>query len=284
MRLNRSSAFNMYKFIGDIGAAPFLLDGILKFTPIAELNDPSELIPRVSTTAIERSRQIIIANGYTAGDVAMIGKEESLFQRLAPECQVIPAPKTIERANQQIRSPFYNDTTRVVQLLNRVAQVMSPRVGLLCLTRRFDSLPMWAHYANNAAGYAIEFQNLDDVFTGDETGVLNELIPISYTDTAMGVTFKPGSYVSLFTSKYPDWKYEQEERVILPLSDLDEHELNESSIFTMNVGKPMIKRVILGWRISESHENQIRGEIEQRNPNVQLLRASISDGRVVTNA
>ena len=142
---------------------------------------------------------------------------------------------------------------------------------------------MWAHYANNAAGYAIEFQNLDDVFTGDETGVLNELIPISYTDTAMGVTFKPGSYVSLFTSKYPDWKYEQEERVILPLSDLDEHELNESSIFTMNVGKPMIKRVILGWRISESHENQIRGEIEQRNPNVQLLRASISDGRVVTN-
>ena len=93
----------MYKFIGGIGAAPFLLDGIVKFTPIAELNDPSELIPRVSKAAIERSRQTIIANGYTAGDVALIGKEESLLQRLAPECQAIPAPKTIEHANEQIR-------------------------------------------------------------------------------------------------------------------------------------------------------------------------------------
>jgi hypothetical protein len=47
------------------------------------------------------------------------------------------------------------------------------RVGILSLTERFDSLPMWAHCGAQAKGCVARFDGLEREFVGDATGSLN---------------------------------------------------------------------------------------------------------------
>ena len=55
----------MYKFIRDPAIAPKILTGEVKFTPIAELNDPSELNPSLNADAIKASLQKLRERGYS---------------------------------------------------------------------------------------------------------------------------------------------------------------------------------------------------------------------------
>src|SRR3546814_19823431 len=65
---------------------------------------------------------------------------------------------------------------------------IASKVGLLCLTRRYDSLPMWAHYAEQAKGLVVEFYDLDQIFKGDKTGVLHQLTNVRYDRDEYGFT------------------------------------------------------------------------------------------------
>src|SRR4051812_12574711 len=96
-----------FKFIADPKNVEFLLKGVVKFTPIKELNDPSELIPNVIFDEVRASLERLRRDGYTEDDLINLRKQQNLFQRLAPQYQAIGVPETKERATDLIRSPFY---------------------------------------------------------------------------------------------------------------------------------------------------------------------------------
>jgi hypothetical protein len=162
------SAF--YKFIADPAAARSILQGILRFTPIRELNDPSELAPSLNADEVLASLARLRANGYSQEDMIYLHRQGNLLQKLAPRFQAIPVPVSPEAATTQIRSPFYDALPTLERLLAATAEEISSRVGLLCLSRRYDALPMWAHYTGNATGLVVEFRNLELAFPGDDTG------------------------------------------------------------------------------------------------------------------
>ena len=83
-------------------------------------------------------------------------------------------------------------------------------VGILSFSERYDSLPMWAHYADLAKGFVVIFENLERTFKGDETGSLNVPKPVVYTEWFVGMTFDPSTQDRLFFSKLSDWSYERE--------------------------------------------------------------------------
>ena len=120
-------------------------------------------------------------------------RQGNLFEVLAPKFRAKPVPSTPEDATALIRSRFYDDLPGLERLLSHVAREMSSNVGLFCLSRRYKSLPMWAHYAGNAAGLAVQFRDLDKVFpgdeTGDETGVLRK--PIGVCGKPTGILGMP---------------------------------------------------------------------------------------------
>ena len=95
-------------------------------------------------------------NGYTEDDLIDLKRQESLFKKLSPETMVIPAPKSIEEANRIIKLPVYDDVNYLKNMSNKTVELMASRCGILCLSTRCDSLPMWAHYAHNHQGVVIE--------------------------------------------------------------------------------------------------------------------------------
>jgi hypothetical protein len=139
---------------------------------------------------------------------------------------------------------------------------------------------MWAHYAANASGLAIEFKNLEQVFPGDETGVLRVPTPITYQGESFGVTFDPQSHRSLFFAKFQDWSYEQEVRVVLPLSDCSRHNLFGKDLYTYQIPKTCIVRIVLGWNMSQANQLAVKEQVKALNPSVSITHAYIRKGRV----
>jgi len=123
------------------------------------------------------------------------------------------------------------------------------------LTERLDSLPLWAHYADNHKGFAMEYDfkslPLEDVMS-------LMLWPVRYIGifnaTEMLRGLRPGmTFNNLFAlvaalHKSPDWAYEQEWRLVLPDG------VTESA---RNFKAPL-KAVYLGTNISSNDERMVR--------------------------
>ena len=74
----------LYKFIRQVDALEFLLDGSLKLTPIPELNDPSELVPNVDFEAVATSRERLRRAGYSHADMTHLRRHRGSFS--SAEC------------------------------------------------------------------------------------------------------------------------------------------------------------------------------------------------------
>jgi hypothetical protein len=162
----------LYKFVGSAEVAEHFLAGRIKFTPISELNDPSELTSNIIPEKVYESLQKIRNSGYAKEDLLHLQRQGAVLRKLAPRFQAVSVPASVEDANRLIRSSFYDQIELLESLLSETAKEISEKVGVFCLTKRRDSLPMWAHYANNATGFVVEFENIDSIFNGDDTGVL----------------------------------------------------------------------------------------------------------------
>ena len=270
----------LYKFIADPSAVPFLLRGLIKFTPIPELNDPSELTPNVITEEVMTSLDRLRTDGYTEADMINLRRQEYLFQRLAPQFQAVEVPETPEKATALIRSAFYDQISTLERLLSETVLEISSKVGLFCLSLRYDSLPMWAHYASNAAGLVVEFVDLDGVFQGDNTGVLSQPIAVRYERDRLGVSFDTQSHESLFFAKFPDWSYEQEVRIVLPLADCREEPIGNRHLYIREIPRVCITRLILGWNLPNDVRKVILVQVQKFNPEVEIVDARGVRGRV----
>lgn len=272
----------LYKFIRQVDALEFLLDGSLKFTPIPELNDPSELVPNVDFEAVATSRERLRREGYSHADMMHLRRQGALLRRLAPHQQAISTPESADMATEQIRSRVYDDTRSLERMLRQTAELMASKVGICCLSARMDSLPMWAHYADNAKGVVVEFRDLSEIFCGDDTGVLRQPTFVRYEREQLGVTFDPQSHESLFSTKFEDWRYEREVRVVLPLDECRVVDVDgQQRMYTFDVPTDLVARVILGWRITNDDVNSVMDFVSSRNPAVEVVRTRIQNGNVV---
>ncbi|WP_333583783.1 DUF2971 domain-containing protein [Rivihabitans pingtungensis] len=270
----------LYKFLGNPAIAHSVLAGSIKFTPIAELNDPAELNPTLNREAVMASLSRLREIGYSQDDLIYLRRQEAVLQALSPSAQAVHVPSTPEEATRIIQSPFYDSTSTLERLLSKTARDIASNVGLFCLSRRFDSLPMWAHYAANATGFAVEFTDLESEFTGDATGVLRQLREVTYAQEIEGVTFDPKSHESLFFSKYMDWSYEQEARVVLPLADCRQHIHDQSILYLYDLPTKFIRRVILGWNINRTSVDVVRDAVSEFCPNAEVVQAKFLRGKV----
>ena len=269
----------LYKYIADPGIVESVLKGAVKFTPIKELNDPSELSPTMNPTEVRASLSRLRRDGYSEQDMIHLRRQGHVLRRLAPRFQAVGVPRTREEATALIRSPFYDDLPRLERLLDETAREISSKVGLFCLSLRYDSLPMWAHYAANAGGLLLEFHDLDQAFTGDETGVLRQPVAVQYERGRTGITFEPKSHEALFYSKFADWSYEQEVRVVIPLGECRQVSAGGRILFLHDLSINRVGRIILGWNMLPQKSQRVR-EIAQAETGVAIVQARFERGRV----
>lgn len=271
----------LYKFVGSPEVAEYFLAGQIKFTPISELNDPSELTSNVIPEKVYKSLQKIRKSGYKEDDLLHLQRQGAVLKKFAPRFQAVPVPTSLEDANSLIRSSSYDQIESLERVLSRAAKEISEKVGVFCLTKRRDSLPMWAHYANNATGFVVEFENIDSVFKGDETGVLWSPTDVRYERETGGVTFDPKSHDALFFEKFSDWSYEQEVRVVADLKSCKSLSLgNNFNIYVFDLPPSKVKRLILGWKMTLDKADSIKQMARDMGSATKIVQARFENGSV----
>lgn len=158
--------------------------------------------------------------------------------------------------------------------------MIADKIGLFCASTHYNSLPMRAHYAQNASGLVIEFKELDKIFSSNETGILNRLISVEYEKENHHLTFDPKSYESLFSSKFKDWSYEREVRVLLPLSECHTSQIGSNSIWLYDIPITCVNRIILGWKMNSDHVSKIKKYAKLKNSTIEIVKAEFIHGSI----
>lgn len=270
----------VYKYISNTNALKNIALGNIKFSTLASLNDPTELLVKVIDKELISSLNRIRKNGYTTEDIIDLKQQENIFKILSPETMVISAPDTVEDANQIIKLPIYDNLLYIRNQMNKTVDLMSERCGIFSTSSRYNSLPMWAHYANNAKGFVVEFERLDKFFVGDNTGILNKLDNVVYKTKRSSVSFESGSYKSIFFEKDIDWKYENEKRVVTNLSSCEVMNIGNESIYIKRIPKQYISSVIFGWKINQDEIKTLMNEIKKVNSNINFKVSNVNDGLI----
>jgi hypothetical protein len=205
----------------------------------------------------------------------------AVLDLLAPEEKVLNAPKTLAAANQMLEIAAYDNLDHMERKLFATIETIRTRVGILSLSERFDSLPMWAHYANLATGFVVILERLEDTFNGDDTGSLNIAKPVIYAERFLGMTFDPSTQDRLFFSKLSDWSYEREWRIVTALSRC--RRSPDEELYLRDVDSSYLTGVIAGWRVKAGDLSLLRSELQRINPKASIISASLDGGRVVLN-
>lgn len=130
------------------------------------------------------------------------------------DCKVYPCTEsTVERVKKQLERNGETFTEESVRNLvtdeavkKAVDKVMNDK-GILCLTPHPDNILMWSHYADNHKGICLEL----DVRACPEFFVY----PVKVAYATEYPTFNLGEDTnSIYATKYKDWAYEDEIRIL----------------------------------------------------------------------
>ncbi len=271
----------LFKFVGSTSAVLNMAKGSLKFTPIEELNDPSELTPTMDRLAVRASLEALRNSGMTQDQFNWLQCQGAVLDLLSPEEKVLNAPRTLAEANRLLSIPVYENLEYMERKLFATIKNIRARVGILSLSQRYDSLPMWAHYADLGRGFVAVLENLERSFKGDETGSLNTPKPVVYTNQFIGMTFDPSTQDRLFFSKLSDWSYEREWRVVTALNAC--HRSPDGKLYLRDVDRLQLTGVICGWRASTTDVSSLDDDLKRLNPDAKLILAVLDGGRVRLN-
>lgn len=202
----------------------------VRFTQPADLNDPFEILPRFDDSPGEgdpllddAEHEIAVYFESGAGDETI---EDAIADIATHSARLGGSPadrETLLRALVAIL-PSRQRLGFGLYLQRRFGETL----GILSMSAVPDSLLMWAHYGDSHRGFAIEFDADHPFFhRGVNDGYIAVAKPVTY-DSKRPAFVMPGQvgedWINLYLTrllltKSPDWAYEQEWRMLLPLNE-----------------------------------------------------------------
>lgn len=223
---------------------PFLSNCAFRFSPHESFNDPFENAPAEP----EKLENLI--------------KEEASALRSALDDLHAYSKELVARS---LKKQFEAEVNFVV------IEDFQERKGTLCLSETHDNLLMWAHYASDHRGYAIEidssyfFELADDPNNAWQINIdrvkyreMRVLIQsLNWSD------YFHGTHHKLATTKSTHWSHEQEWRMDRPLKDADlvlqhadtqeiRRDQSNNPFHLFRLPKKYLTKIIFGAKASKS--------------------------------
>lgn len=144
---------------------------------------------------------------------------------------------------------------------------ISQLYGLLCFSKTWSNPLLWSHYGQRHCGLCLGFD------LPDET-----VVPVTYQDSRIEVdidALNEDTILRFLSSKFSDWSYEEEVRIITDLSELDQQDKN----YYANFGKELVLREVIVGALSEVSRNSVETEIGKAGldlSQIKLLKARLA--------
>ena len=227
----------------------------LRFTPPMDLNDPFECKPIVKYKNPGKYIDL-----YIKGRLKII---PDLLMEQNPNLSRSEARKIAKSAAKKIKQDVMRNIEANLALgLKDIMRNINKRIGRLSLTEDPFNTSMWAHYAADGSGYAIEFDKSNRFFRRLPSDVrgCGKIKPVKYTDKPIKIEIEPDQlkipYELLFTKK-KDWSNEREHRIIRELSQADQIDF-ERNIHLYRVPHEAVSAIIIGYAATDDLKNKIQ--------------------------
>ena len=242
----------MYKYTSFKGAYSILKSNKIYFAKLSEFNDPFDGLVTPDLSTIEKRKHFI--EGV-----------KQILRNLGNAWPMDIFEQTILH-DQKAANDFARDMGD--------KSVKTDPHGFCCLTNTYQSLPMWAHYADNHIGCCLvfDFSAYSSQKQPEELFPFNHMREIKYQDKLPMYDVNPLWHY--YAHKSPEWQYEHEWRAIMydkkvsqahyPNSFLS-RESNGPGFYPCN----FLCGVILGDKMEDAYKEVIKIVARQRGIYVQ---------------
>lgn len=245
-----------FKYVRPDAISSIVRDGTLLLKRAHELNDP-----------FESSIEAAIAYTKPVKSVGWMDRKVTRA-RVGPfyEAVQINESDDVERKRQERKNDIGHN--EALQGTQRLLQWSRENLGICSFTRIESDPVMWAHYAGNGTGACIAFDLTHPFFMSYtfETPPLSHH-PDLFRPQAIAYRKNRPSYSGLssiqyvrtaFLSKYERWEYEQEVRLLRPLSVCT---VTAAGLTLMSFPREAIRRIVLGAATAKSTAAEVRSYI-----------------------
>lgn len=260
---------NIYKYFPP-PRVDFLDDYLVRFTPPADLNDPYECLPAIPAYILERGMEKML-DKISNTNPAMVGTAKQ--RKIAKDELSKHKKRLVESFNtlDKMREHYYRVTNENI----------NSRLGILSLSRRWNSALMWSHYTYSYAGYCVGFNRDHKFFEAYDTdrGDRSELLAVRYgQDRAIlpGGKLSEDDVSNVLLRKSTDWSYEEEERLVAVLElSTKRIEASPYPYHLFEVPSDAISEIIVGQR--SAPELIKKAKLAAKQLQVPLYKTKVSD-------
>lgn len=218
-----------------------LLEHELYLPSLNELNDPADGRPRLAQLSEAQIAQFLIADLQKRNPhfgPADLAREEAII-----------------KFNVHLHGP-----QAMMREMSRLLNAELAGYRIYSLSRRYDNLSLWAHYAAKGTGYCLEFTNSGPLF--------ERAMDVIYGDgVEMDVTNPQHRNGFWFFCKRLEWSTEEEVRLVLPRNRGTKVKIEPS----------WLSRIILGPSMPTASRSQIRAWADERVPELAVVDAYYDD-------
>jgi hypothetical protein len=222
--------------------------GRIRFTQPSDFNDPFESLA-FKVAEAERLRSLAeIASQLTVASAAQTATSFSGISGL-PARRPPPSsyfPFWFEPPRKE--TPVPNDDA-----LQRL-RLIDKTFGILSLTAAKDNLLLWAHYAEQHRGIAVEIDTRDGAFTQGA----HRAQDVEYTSVRPKIPESDEILFTHFFTKSLEWKYEKEYRIVRFLTDRVEVKAAKPyDIHLFDLPPSAIRGLIFGARVEPHRRDRL---------------------------
>ena len=133
-------------------------------------------------------------------------KVDLLVRRFDPQLNGLKRRHLVDQIMTRMPSDWF-------EVFSKMMQDDMRTLGVVCFSDDPRSLLMWSHYARNHTGICYQYEPINDL------DIFQRALPVEYTEvypTFNPFTYKNDDFTKTLLTKFKDWKYENERRVIAP--------------------------------------------------------------------
>lgn len=230
----------------------------IRYTQPGAFNDPFEAKPYIAKIADDDLAERTV-------DQILSEEIRKAYEQLPAEARaVIPYDALLKNATlhrESLRGQFGAMLSEYTPMLRRVMEErFNELLGILSLTEKPNNLLMWSHYAASHAGFVVGFNSTDDYFDQRKSpnDEFRHLRKVEYRTVRPNAPLSELDGIDVFLVKSAEWEYEQEWRIMRPLSEAAETIPAEPfPICLFEFPLAAVTDVILGARMRDTDRSAI---------------------------
>jgi Protein of unknown function (DUF2971) len=310
---------SLFKYFTQAGALRYLSTWALRITPPDQFNDPFEMRPRVTAMTTQNMQEMYpgvlheelvnliaqhlpvsneakhlemlhclaryVADVATEDDYRILSSQTDARAWQQMEREIEPFKRFLKQQQQEIWSKANEEMPAWNRKVESILHAKLPTLlGVLCLSGSDQNALMWSHYADSHRGALIEFDENHSTFkrrrsNADELGHFRH---VCYSDTRPHINAMSGEqvFVQLALTKALDWAYEQEQRLLWPLTMADRHVPTDTeTIHLLDVPPNAVKSVTVGCRTSVAFVERVAAALSAVDEavHIRVYQAAVDD-------